>query len=86
MADYSLTIARGAAKDLEALPSTVARRIDAKILSLAREPRLHGVKKLRGERALWRIRIGDYRVIYSIDDGAKIVDITAIRHRSKAYE
>ena len=34
---------------------------------------------------LWRIRVGDYRVIYSIDDGARIVDISAVRHRSEAY-
>jgi mRNA interferase RelE/StbE len=41
--------------------------------------------KIKGERDLWRIRVGDWRVIYSIDDSAKVVDLVYIRHRSKAY-
>jgi len=86
VADYAITFARAAEKEIAALPATIVARIFPKIEALASEPRPHGAKKLRGELALWRIRIGDYRVIYAIDDPARIVDITAVRHRSKAYD
>ena len=49
-------------------------------------PRPHGAGKLAGEKYLWRIRIGDYRVIYSIADNEQRIDITAVRHRREAYE
>ncbi len=86
VADYQITFARSAAKELEALPAAIVGRIFPKIEALTSDPRPRRSKKLRGELALWRIRIGDYRVIYSIDDSEHVVDITAIRHRSKAYE
>ena len=85
MADYRLIISRTAAKEFEALPGEVIERVREKIRSLAEEPRPHGSKKLRGSNT-WRIRIGDWRVLYEIDDSGKIVDIGAIRHRSKAYD
>lgn len=86
MRDYKLTIAARAAKDLAALPNVLAQRVDAAILALARDPRPHGVKKLKGEAALWRVRVGDYRIVYSIDDQKRVVDIIGIPHRSKAYK
>lgn len=86
MAEYEVTFARSAAKEFERLPESVVSRIFPRIEALGGEPRPHGSKKLRGSLPLWRIRIGDYRVIYSIDPVKKIVDITAVRHRSKAYE
>lgn len=86
MPEYEITFARSASKELEALPAAIVARVFPKIEALASDPRPRGSKKLRGETALWRIRISDYRVIYSIDDDAHIVDITAVRHRSKAYE
>jgi mRNA interferase RelE/StbE len=84
--DYKLTIASKAWKDLEALPSALAQRVDAAILALALEPRPHGVKKLKGERTVWRVRVGDYRIVFSIDDNLRVVDIIGIPHRSKAYK
>ena len=86
MADYRLTIKPSAAKELERLATELASRIETKIVALASDPRPAGVKKLQGERDLWRIRIGDYRVVYSIDDRARSVDVVRVRHRSKAYE
>jgi len=86
VAEYAITFARSASRELEALSDSLVDRIFPKIEALALNPRPRGCKKLRGELALWRIRIGDYRVIYSIDDAKKVVDITAVRHRSKAYE
>lgn len=86
MADYTITFARSARKELEALDVTTVNRIFPRIEALALEPRPRGCRKLRGEENLWRIRIGDYRVIYAIYDRGQIVDIITVRHRSKAYE
>jgi mRNA interferase RelE/StbE len=84
--DYNVVIKPSAAKELDNLPVSVAARIAAKIDLLARTPRPHGVKKPEGEPTRWRIRVSDWRVIFAIDDGQRVVDIIYIRHRSKAYE
>ena len=85
MTEYSVVFARSARRDLERLEVGVARRIVARIEALAANPRPPGCVKLQGADDLWRIRVGEYRVIYSIDNNARIVDITAVRHRSDAY-
>lgn len=85
MADYVITFARSARKELEALPSKISQRIFGKITLLAAAPRPPGVKKLHGEDNLWRIRVGDYRIIYEINDASRVVDIAVIRHRSEVY-
>ncbi len=72
MAEYSITFARSARKELEKLPSHIAERVFAKIVALGTSPRPSGCVKLHGESNLWRIRIGDYRVIYSINDAQKL--------------
>lgn len=71
MADYAITFARSARKELEAL---------------ALEPCPRGCRKLHSEKNLWRIRIGDYRVIYAIYDKEETIDIIVVRPGSKAYE
>jgi len=86
VADYSITFARSARKELEALSNPQLQRIFSRIESLADLPRPSGCKKLRGSDGLWRIRIGDYRVIYSVDDNFNVVDIISVRHRSQAYD
>jgi mRNA interferase RelE/StbE len=53
---------------------------------LAVNPRPSGVKKLRGTRDLWRIRVGDYRVVYRVDDSERLVDVSHVRHRREAYQ
>lgn len=65
MDEYSIVFARSARHELEVLDPGIIRRILPKIESLANEPRPHGALKLTGEKRLWRIRIGDYRVIYA---------------------
>lgn len=85
MRSYQLTVGSRAAKELSALPAAVAQRVDAAILRLSSDPRPHGVKKLKGERQLWRMRVGDYRIVYSIDDEQLVVDVIGVPHRSKAY-
>lgn len=85
MADYSISFARSARKELERLSDDVAERILVKIESLAGNPRPVGVIKLHGQKNLWRMRVGDYRVVYSIDDFSKAVDVSVIRHRRDVY-
>lgn len=86
MAEYSITFARSARRELEALDSSIILRILSKIETLAVHPRPHGSRKLSGEKHLWRIRIGDYRVIYFVLDKERRIDITAVRHRREAYD
>jgi len=86
MADYAVVFARSARKELEALDGGLVNRIFPKIAALAKEPRPDGCRKLKGEKLLLRIRIGDYRVIYAVYDNERKVDVITIRHRSKAYE
>ena len=85
MPSYEIVFARSARKELQALSHTVAERILEKVELLASNPRPSGCKKLRGHPDLWRIRVGEYRIIYSIDDNNKVVDISIVRHRSEAY-
>jgi mRNA interferase RelE/StbE len=57
-----------------------------KIERLADDPRPPGCRKLRGYKDLWRVRVGDYRVVYIIEDDNKMVTVTRIAHRREAYE
>jgi mRNA interferase RelE/StbE len=84
--NYTITFARSARKELETFNIDTAIKIFHKIEGLSDECRPQGCRKLKGSINLWRIRIGDYRVIYAIDDKQKIVDITAIKHRGEAYK
>jgi len=83
---YSLEVKQSALKELDALDDRLFTRIDKKILSLADNPRPAGCKKLRGYKDQWRIRVGDWRVLYIVDDEAKVVSVTRVAHRSEAYE
>jgi mRNA interferase RelE/StbE len=85
MCEYSVVFARSARKELEGLPETIRRRVEGRIEQLASKPRPAGVRKLVGSEDLWRLRIGDYRVIYAVHDERKLVDIICIRHRKDAY-
>ena len=84
--EYSIYFARSARKELETLDSNTVERILPKIVSLSKEPRPKGCRKLKGNRELWRIRIGKYRIVYSINDKDRIVDVIVIRHRGGAYK
>ena len=86
MAEYRVLVKPSAAKEIDRLPISTASRVVAKIGALSATPRPPGVKKLEGEPVRWRIRVGDWRVIYSIDDRRRVVDVFYVRHRSKAYE
>ncbi len=81
---YQVRIVRSAEKEMERLPATVHARLSKRILSLEENPRPRGVKKLSG-REDYRLRVGDYRILYAIDDGNHTVTIVAIGHRREVY-
>jgi mRNA interferase RelE/StbE len=82
---YTLLIKRSAERDLRRLSRTVFERINERVLSLRDDPRPHGVRKLAGALEGWRIRVGDYRILYQIDDDAQTVTVVRVKHRREAY-
>ena len=86
MPDYHITLARTAEKEIARLSSQIQERVSGAIDALAKNPRPFGSKKLKGSAHIYRIRVGNYRVIYEIKDKAKIVDIAHVRHRREAYD
>ena len=84
---YQVTIKKSAAKELESLPKKVLLPITQAIVKLSGNPRPVGCKKLKGQTEnIWRIRVGNYRVVYEIKDIIKIVDIQKVGHRKDIYE
>jgi len=83
---YSVELKPSARKELESLTDTVLARVVSKLESLAHDPRPPGCKKLKGYKDQWRVRIGDWRVVYIIDDTAKLVSVTRIAHRREVYD
>lgn len=85
MVEYEITLASSAEKEINSLSKSIQKRVEKAIDSLKINPRPHGVVKLKGRKDIYRIRVGDYRVIYTIDDKKHLVDVSYVRHRSKAY-
>jgi len=86
LSNYAVEVKPSARKELEALPDNVLARVVLKVEFLGDTPRPPGCKKLKGYKDQWRIRIGDWRVLYIIDDTLKLVSITRIAHRREVYE
>ena len=83
---YQIVIKPSARKELKKLPVFIATSIARKIDSLAKNPRPEGCKKLvNNKEELWRVRIGDYRILYAIDDTIRIVDIHHVGNRREIY-
>jgi mRNA interferase RelE/StbE len=82
---YTLQFARPARKELEPLPKKLRESIIAAIEALQDDPRPHGCKKLKGSKNAYRIRVGDYRVVYEVYDDKVVVFIVRVRHRKDAY-
>ena len=83
---YRVTLKHSAQKDIRALDAALRVRVIRTLREMANEPRPHGCRKLVDSEHQWRIRVGNYRIIYTVDDAARVVDVLAVRHRSKAYE
>jgi len=86
VAKYAIDIKLSARKELEALSDSLIERLVRKMEGLAATPRPSGCKNLRGFKDLWRIRVGDYRIVYAIDDDDGTVSVTRIAHRKNVYE
>ena len=84
MANYRLVIRRSAGKEIEALPPKDRRRVVAKIQALAANPRPAGCEKLSGEEK-YRLRQGDYRILYEIVDRELIVTVVKVGNRRDVY-
>ena len=82
---YEVYLEGAAERDLRKLPAETFHRIIPRIQALADNPRPPGCRKLSGSESDWRIRIGDYRVIYEIDDAEQTVRVFRVRHRREAY-
>jgi mRNA interferase RelE/StbE len=85
MAKYQLRIKKSAEKELANLPLEVILSIKDSILVLSGNPYPHGFKKLKGFKNLYRIRSGNYRIIYSIHHEGSVIEILKITHRKDAY-
>ena len=85
MASYQIEIKSSASRELEKLPQQIIPRIVEAIKELAENPYSQGVKKLTGFDRTYRIRVGDYRILYNIYQDKLIIEIIRIRHRKDAY-
>ena len=85
MASYKVTLKPSVDKDLRALPKSVVARVMRVIESLSQEPLPRPTMKLEGSTALFRIRVGDYRIIYEINRNERQVVIHYVRHRREVY-
>jgi len=79
---YTVEVKPAARGELEALPDHVLSRVVRKLESLGHTPRPAGCKKLKGYKDQWRVRVGDWRVLYT----AKLISVTRIAHRCEVYE
>lgn len=84
--NYSVEWARSAAREVRNLPTSVANRVLSAVGQLASDPRPTGCKKLVGHKDLWRIRIGEYRVIYWVGDTIRLVRVERVSHRRDIYK
>jgi mRNA interferase RelE/StbE len=82
---YRLAIRPAAERDLRTLTPTILARVDARIHDLADNPRPRGTERLRGPQGGFRLRVGDYRILYDADDTQQVVIIGRVRHRWDVY-
>ena len=82
---FSVLLERAAEKDLARLPARIHDRVIAAIMGLGKNRRPVGCRKLAGSKNDWRIRVGDYRVVYEIAEAVRIVRINRVRHRKEVY-
>ena len=83
--NYEVRLTPPAQKDLDGFRGELLKRFENVISGLYENPRPHNSKKLSGGGARWRIRTGDYRILYEIDDSQKTVKVFRIAHRKEVY-
>jgi len=84
MASYSAVVSRSAERELRTIPARDLRRIAAKMRALTQDPTPPGSIKLEGEKR-YRLRQGDWRIVYEVDHASKTVDIVKVGHRREVY-
>ena len=82
---YRATIPRSVQKQLRTLPNAIHSRVVAQLMDLSDNPRPSGVKKLRGYTSTYRVRVGDYRIVYEVDDSAQEVCLLHVADRKDVY-
>lgn len=82
---YRIDFTTAAARQVKKLPRLTRDRILDAVEGLSADPRPHGAKKLVGEKHAWRIRVGDYRIIYDIFDDVLTVTVVRVAHRREVY-
>ncbi|MGC1218024.1 MAG: type II toxin-antitoxin system RelE/ParE family toxin [Phormidesmis sp.] len=83
---YRIIISKSVTKQLDKLPDSITPRVISTIKSLSQKPRPDGVKKLKGYRNQYRVRVGSYRIRYEIEDELKNVKILQCKHRKDVYK
>jgi mRNA interferase RelE/StbE len=82
---YAVEFSPSAEREFRKLSREVQRRLSPRIDSLAQNPRQSGAKKLKGREDLWRIRVGDYRIVYEVRDRTLVVLVIRVAHRRDVY-
>ena len=85
MAAYEVNVLSAARRDLRRLDDQIRKTIIDVMRALADHPRPPGVSAIKGHRAYLRVRSGDYRVIYAVDDRAQVITVARIQHRREVY-
>ncbi len=85
MENFSIQWRNSTKKDLRSLPNHEVARIVAAVVLLAGEPLPHGSQKLSGSERTYRIRVGDYRIIYEVCTEVRVIEIQRVRHRKDVY-
>lgn len=82
---YRVIIVSSARREIDKLPQDTRQRIVARITSLEQDPRPNGAIKMQGTLNTYRVRVGDYRIVYTIDDGIRVATVTRVGHRREVY-
>lgn len=82
---YRLLVKPSAEKDLARLPRPIQRRVLDRLERIEADPRAPGSVKLAGSKATYRVRVGDWRIVYEIDDARRTIFVTIIAHRREVY-
>lgn len=82
---YSVRLDKAAKRDLDRLDARIRRQVLGNTLALGDNPRPQDVKQLRGRERVYRVNSGEYRILYRIDDQARVVTVFRVRHRREVY-
>jgi len=82
---YKIEFTSRAFDDISRLPRVIQTRLRPRIDALASEPRPRGARRLSGHAKLWRLRVGDYRIVYEVRDRELVVAVVRLGHRREVY-